>query len=301
MGADDDGGWAGLRMVGQLKRVALRLVLVVLGTTLCSFLALDQPVLRSVYLAVARYLTLLGQPDRQLAAVLPVAWNAYWRSMILLVGALAIGALVGVALGYFAAARARSPLGRLAGGLSYLGLLTPSFILGLLIMVFFVRYLGRWTGLQWIIVTPTAEIPTPRECLAPILTLAARPVAQIAQVTAFHAREALGANYARTARSKGLRESRIALGHIWPNIAAPVLAATRTSLLFSLSSLPVVEYVFGWNGIGYTLFRAVVARQAVLAAALLAAVAVTLVLINTLVELLSLRIDPRLQLAHGDG
>src|SRR4051794_36978923 len=284
-----------------LRAIALRLVLVVLGATLCSFLALDQPVLRSVYLATARFLTLLTHPDTQVPPVLPTAWNAYWRSLILLVAALAIGALVGIPLGFLAATRARGPLGLLASLVSYLGVLTPSFILGLLIMVFFVRYLGRWTGLQWIIIAPSPNLPSPREILAPALTLAARPVAYIAQVTAFHTREALGANYARTARSKGLRANRISSGHIWPNVAVPVLTATRTALLFSLSSLPVVEYVFGWSGVGYTLFRAVLTHQTVLAATLLAAVAATLVVLTAAVELLSLRLDPRIQVARGDG
>lgn len=279
----------------------MRLALVVLGTTLCSFLALDQPVLRSLYLAIARFLTLLTHLDRQVPPVLPAVWNAYWRSLILLFGAISVGALVGIPLGFLGGARARSPIGYLAGLVSYLGVLTPSFILGLLIMIFFVRYLGRWTGLQWIIITPSPDLPSVREIIAPTLTLAARPVAHIAQVTAFHTREQVGANYARTASSKGLRAGRIALGHIWPNVAVPALTATRTALLFSLSSLPVVEYIFGWTGVGYTLFRAVLAHQTVLAAALLSAIAVTLVLLNTAVDLLSLRLDPRIQFAQSDG
>src|SRR3954466_9215715 len=94
-------------MARYLRAIALRLVLVVLGTTLCSFLALDQPVLRSVYLATARFLTLLTHPDTQVPPVLPTAWNAYWRSLILLVAALAIGALGGVPLGFLAPTPAR--------------------------------------------------------------------------------------------------------------------------------------------------------------------------------------------------
>jgi ABC-type dipeptide/oligopeptide/nickel transport system permease component len=168
--------------------------------------------------------------------------------------------------------------------------------LALLIMVFFVRYLGYWTGLQWIRILPSPGFPEPREILAPALTLAARPVAYVAQVTAAHARDELRAGYVQTARGKGLRGRRVLLGHVWPNVAVPVLGAARSSLLFSMSSLPIVEYVFGWNGAGEALFEAVLGRQTVRAAFLLAALGATFVAVATLVDALGPRIDARLRL-----
>jgi ABC-type dipeptide/oligopeptide/nickel transport system permease component len=288
-------------MVSLLKGLALRLGLVVFGVALCSFFALDQPVLRSVYLATAHFLTLLTHLDTVVPSVLPFVWAAYWRSMLLLLGATVLGALAGVPLGFLSATRPHALVGWLAGLLSYLGTLTPSFILGLLVMVFFVRYLGAWTGIQWIRILPSPGFPDPREIIAPTLTLAARPVAFVARVTAAHVRAELWAAYVTTAQSKGLRRGRIVREHVWPNVAAPALGALRSSLLFSLSSLPVVEYIFGWRGVGYTLFQAVLRHQAVLAAALLAALGVTFVLLTTLADLIDLRLDPRAQLARGDG
>jgi ABC-type dipeptide/oligopeptide/nickel transport system permease component len=82
-----------------------------------------------------------------------------------------------------------------AGTASYLGTLTPRFVLGLLIMIFFVRHLGYWTGLQWMCILPSPGLPEPREIIAPALTLAARPVAYIAQVTSIQIQEQLRASF----------------------------------------------------------------------------------------------------------
>ena len=89
--------------------------------------------------------------------------------------------------------------------------------------------------------------------------------------------------------------------HRFMSWTRPMLTDSGGFQVFSLSSLPVVEYVFGWSGVGYTLFRAVLTHQTVLAATLLAAVAATLVLLSAAVELLSLRLDPRIQVARGGG
>lgn len=285
-------------MARLLKNLGLRIVLVCLGTTLCSFLAIDQPVLRSVYLALTRFVGFLTHLDTVAPPALASVWDAYWRSMVLLIGATGLGAVIGIPLGFLSATRSHSLLGRVAGIASYLGTLTPSFVFGLLIMVFFVRYLGYWTGLQWIRILPSPGLPEPREVIAPALTLAARPVAYIAQVTGIQIQEQLRGSYVQTAHAKGLRASRVLLGHVWPNVAAPVLGATRSSILFSLSSLPIVEYIFGWNGVGYMLFDAVLTHKTIRAAFLLASLGITFVLVTTLVDLLGLRLDPRSQLTR---
>jgi peptide/nickel transport system permease protein len=278
--------------VSVLTKLVARILLVSFLTTVCSFLALDQPVLRSVYFAVGDFLAFATHFASFAAPVLGPVWSDYWRSLILLVSALGVGLGLGVSLGLIAATR-RDLVGVVAALVSYAGVLTPSFLLALLIMVFFVRGLGYWTGLQWIRITPSPGLPEPREILAPALTLGARPVAHIARVTAAHARDALRSGYVETARAKGLGPGRILVGHVWPNVAVPVLGAVRTSLLFSMSSLPIVEYVFGWNGAGLALFEAVLSRQVVRAAFLLAALGATFVAVATLVEALGLMIDPR--------
>lgn len=280
-----------------LLSLAGRIALIVFLTSLCSFLALDQPILRSIFLAIGDFLAFLGHFPQAANPLLETVLDAYWRSLILLVAALSTGLLLGVPLGLVNAFRGQTLAGRLAGFISYAGTLTPSFLLALLIMVFFVRFLGSWTGLQWIRILPSAGFPDPREILAPALTLAARPVAHIAGVTAVQVREQLRSNYVQTAYGKGLSDGRVLLQHVWPNVAGPILGATRSSLLFSMSSLPIVEYVFGWNGAGVLLLGAVISQRAILVAFLLGSLGVTVVAIEMVVEVLSRRFDPRLRTA----
>lgn len=282
-------------MIRLLRELALRVLVVLLLTTLCSFIALDKPVLRNLYLAfdsfVGFVLNLTVRVEPQLAPV----WNAYWRSMVLLLSGLVTGILIGVPLGLLAGAKRQSLVGRIASLVSYLGTLTPSFLFALVVMVFFVRYLGYYTGWQWIRIAPTANIPELREIIAPALTLAARPIAHIAQVTSVQVYEQLRIGYVQTARGKGLPERRVIFGHVWPNVAGQILTAAISSLAFSLSSLPIVEYVFSWNGVGYTLLVAVLSLRAIQAALLIASLGITFVVLTVIAEAISLRLDPRLR------
>src|SRR5262249_22031657 len=136
-------------------------------------------------------------------------WDAYYRSLILLFSAMFCGIALGVPLGLVVGTRPRTLIGRTIGLVSYLATLTTSFLFGLAVMVFFVRFLGANTGLQWIIIAPSPGLPEPREIIAPALTLAARPIAHIAQVTAIQIQEQLRLGYVHTAQGKGLPGRRV--------------------------------------------------------------------------------------------
>ncbi len=93
--------------------------------------------------------------------------------------------------------------------------------------------------------------------IMPALVLAARPLAQIAQVTYISLRDVLGEDYIRTARSKGLSKRLVYFRHAFRNIQIPVLTTIGTSIRYSIASLPVVEFFFIWPGIGLTLLQAI--------------------------------------------
>ena len=283
-----------------LRAFGLRAILTVLAITLLCFLLIDQPILREIY-HLARQ---LGEFGRNV----PAAWRdeaptviaAYLRSMTLLVSSLLLAAVLGLGLGLLAGSRAQAPMSRLLSGVSHVGLVVPSFLLALAIMVFFVRYLGHWTGTQLILLRPTPELSLdPRYIIAPALTLAARPVAHITHVTATMLREQLSQDYIRTALGKGLTQGRILRAHAWPNIAVSVLEAVNGSLLFSLSSLPIVEFVFSWPGIGLYLLAAVLERDTERVLFLLLSVSLTFLLLNLGSDLLARALEPQRDQATG--
>ncbi len=279
-----------------LRSFGVRFVLTSLALTLICFLLIDRPILRELYVAARN----LGDFGRNIhgawQAEADVVQSAYLRSMTLLVSSLLLATAVGVGLGLVAGARTHSLLGQLVTGASHIGLVLPSFLLALAIMVLFVRYLGHWTGTQLILLRPTPELSLdPRYIIAPALTLAARPVAHIAHITATLLHEQIGQDYIRTAVGKGLPRGRVLRAHAWPNIAASVLGAVSSSLLFSLSSLPIVEFVFSWPGIGLYLLAAILDRDTERVLFLLLSVSLTYLLFQLGSEMVSRHLAPHLQ------
>lgn len=80
-----------------------------------------------------------------------------------------------------------------------------------------------------------------RHIILPVLVLAARPIAQISRVAYLTLSEVLAQDYVRTARSKGLSSRMVMWGHVYRNVAIPVLTTLGASLRFALSSLPMDE------------------------------------------------------------
>ncbi|MSP13501.1 MAG: ABC transporter permease [Chloroflexi bacterium] len=284
-------------LIRLFRDIFLRLVVVFLAVSLCSFFALDRPVLRDVYNASTHFLDFLTGLGKFWGPVARDVLSGYARSMILLISAMAAGMLLGVPLGALVALRPGSIFSKIVSLISFLGILTPSFLLGLAVMVFFVLYLSRYIHIQFILLRPGGNLLDPRYIIAPALTLAARPIAYITHTTATALREQLGQDYIRTAQSKGLTPRWILWRHIRPNVLPTILSAMASSLLFSLSSLPVVEFIFSWPGVGLQLLNAILRNNATLASFLLISVGLTLVLFNFAIELLSQKIDPRLQIA----
>ena len=279
-----------------LLGLLLRMLLIFLAVSFCSFATLQFPILRVLYNATTDFSEFILNVRQNWAPLTERVAEAYARSMMLLIGALGVGVLLGVPLGIISATRSHALSGKVVSFLSYLGLMTPSFLFGLAVMVFFVRYAHRFTTVQFILLRPQTEISLdPRYILAPALTLAARPVAHIAHVTATTLSEQLGQDYVRVARSKGASEFRVLWKHLWPNVASPVLRAASDTVLFSLSSLPIVEFIFSWPGVGLQVLDQVLAGNARLTSFLLVTVGATFVVFSALVEALSRWLDPRLR------
>ena len=276
-----------------------RLVLVVLLVTFFAFATLDQPVLRSLYQsfeslrdAFKSYFDFLTNVHKHTDTLTFVS-RAYLRTMLLLLTSVVLGSVIGVGLGLFSGLRPGSRLAGAASYISFLGMLTPSFLLGIFVMLAFVRYISPWFGVRFVLLDPNVDILDPRRLIAPSLVLAARPLAFMTQVTIGALQEVIYRDYVRTAYAKGLRYDSVLFRHILPNIALPVLTALNSSFFYALSSIFVIEWLFNWQGVGFYLLESVLARDSLRASYLLVSIAVTLFLINTLIKLAIRRIDRR--------
>jgi peptide/nickel transport system permease protein len=107
--------------------------------------------------------------------------------------------------------------------------------------------------------------------------------------------EVLREDYVRTARAKGLRESLVVYRHALRNALLPVVTVVSLEFAFLIGGLVVTEQVFNLNGIGKLLVDAVAHRDYPLIQALVVLLAAVFVLVNFVVDLVYVFIDPRIR------
>ncbi|MCK4472750.1 MAG: ABC transporter permease subunit, partial [Anaerolineae bacterium] len=204
-----------------------------------------------------------------------------------------LGAAValGVPLGIAVALARRKGGASLVLLLSVLGVSTPSFLLAMLFWVVNIQMHRRFD----ITVLPSAGFGLDAHLIMPALVLAARPLAQIAQITYVSMSEVLREDYIRTARAKGLPWRVVRNRHALRNVLIPILTTLGTSLRFSLASLPVVEYFFAWPGVGLMLLEAIELGMTPLVTDLIVSLGLLFLLINLALELIYPLLDPRLR------
>ncbi len=217
--------------------------------------------------------------------------TTFSHSIGLLLLSLAIATVSGWALGLLMALRQRRAGSMFIFTLTVLGTSTPSFLLAMLLWIINIRVHNRFdvpalppTGFGW-----------DAHLIMPALVLAARPLAQIAQVTYVQVSQALGQDFIRTAHAKGLSARMVRDRHAIPNIIAPVLTTVGTSLRYSLSSLPVVEYFFLWPGVGLLILQAIDADMPTLVTDSIVCLGLFFLVVNLLLDLALPLLDPRLR------
>ncbi|MFN2229921.1 MAG: ABC transporter permease subunit [Anaerolineae bacterium] len=217
------------------------------------------------------------------------------KSLGLLAVSLVVATVVGTVLGFWAARRRHTMWALLTILVSIVGVSLPSFFVALLLQLGAIR----WTRAFGYALLPVGGFGWDKRIILPALVLAARPIAQIARVTSVALGEVLGQDYVRTAHSKGLSERLVIARHVIRNAAIPILTTIGLSLRFSLSSLPVVELFFNWTGVGFSLLKAIAARDDNLTLALLVSLGGVFVLVNLLLEVIYRLLDPRLRLGNA--
>jgi len=220
--------------------------------------------------------------------------DAYPKSLGLLTASLGIALVLGILFGVISAIKRHSQMSLVAFVVTLLGISTPSFFAAVLIQIVAIRWYAT-TGSRLV---PLGGFGWDEHLLMPALVLAARPVAQVARVTFVTLSEILEKDYIRTARAKGVREFWVLNKHALRNAAVPVLTALGVSLRFSLSSLPVVEFIFSWPGVGYMLLRAIGSGDLALATGLSLSIGISFMVVETLLESSYRVVDPRLREAQ---
>ena len=237
----------------------------------------------------AGYSIRTGQPViAEIAARLPVTAE-------LAVGAALIAVLLGLPLGICSALRPNSALDLGARTFGLLGLSLPNFWLGTLFVLLLARYL-RWMpntgGYTGFTAGPWANL---RFLLFPAVTLGVAMAAVVMRTARSAMLDALGADYIRTARAKGLATADVVARHALSNSLIVVVTILGVQVGYLLSGAVVVEEIFAVPGLGRMLLTAITQRDYALVQGAVLIVAVVFVAVNTLVDVLYGWLDPRIR------
>ncbi|GAA2814920.1 nickel ABC transporter permease [Kribbella solani] len=204
--------------------------------------------------------------------------------------ALLLSLLIGLPLGVIAALRAHTWVDRTISVFSLMGQSTPSFWLGIVLILVFAR------GLK---VLPSAGSGTWSHLVLPTITLALPFLAILVRLTRSGLLEVVHEGYVQTARAKGLGEGIVILVHALRNALIPIVTVVGLQLGALLGGTVIVETVFAWPGVGRLLIDSIGRRDYGVVQASILLVATIFVGINLLVDLLYGFLDPRVRLA-GD-
>ena len=213
-------------------------------------------------------------------------------------GTVILAILIAIPLGTLAAWRMGGWLDRLLSGFSVAGFSVPVFVIGyLLIYLFAIRL--EWLPVQGYKSLSGLSAAGPwawmRQLILPWMTLAMIYVALIARVTRASVSEALTEDYIRTARAKGITESAVLLRHALANAAVPIVTVVGIGIALLIGGVVVTETVYAIPGLGSLTVDAVLNRDFPVIQGLVLLFSVSYVLINLLVDLSYLVLDPRIR------
>ena len=228
----------------------------------------------------------------------PPKGMTFWESrfgysirLVLFGSLIAVG--LGIPLGIWDVTKPGSALSRMISiGLAAL-ISVPNFVLGLLAII----VLASW--LRIIMVLPDWNYPS--NWIIPAIVLAVIPMANIARVTRTSLMNILNEDYIRTARGKGLTETRVMLAHMMPNALVPILTFLGPTLMEMFTGLLIVENLYSFPGVGRGYWEAVLKLDYPMIMGLTLVYATGIMLVNIFIEILSEILDPRIRSIKHEG
>lgn len=214
-----------------------------------------------------------------IASALPV-------SVTLGMTAIAIAVVLGVGAGVIGAARPNSLADLATLAIALVGISLPSFVIGTALVLIFPVWLG------WGAIGGWGE---PRHILLPAFTLSLPFAAYIARLTRMGMVENLKADFIRTARAKGVSETRILLRHALKNAFLPVLSFLGPACAMAMTGSFVVERVFSVPGLGQHFVNAVLNKDLFLIMGVVLIYSTMLILFNLAVDVMYRWVDPRIE------
>lgn len=202
--------------------------------------------------------------------------------------------VIAVPLGVLAAWKHGGWLDRALMSFSVLGFSIPVFVVGYLLIWLFALHLG-WLPVQGYTRIGGGVWPWLQHLIMPALTLSIIYIALIARVTRAAVAEALGDDYIRTARAKGISERQVLIRHALANSAIPIVTVIGNGIALLIGGVVVTETVFAIPGLGSLTVDAVLSRDFPIIQGITLVFSMVYVLVNLCIDLSYLFLDPRIR------
>ncbi len=198
--------------------------------------------------------------------------------------AMVLAAFVGITLGILSAWRPGGPIDRIGLGIAYLGVSFPVFWVGLLLILLFA------VTLQWL---PPSGFGGWKYLILPALALGMRSIAFLARMTRSAMLDALGSDFVRTARAKGLSERGVIARHALRNALIPIITVLGLDFGSYLTGSILTETIFSWPGLGRYVVNAIARRDLPAIQGSVLFLSAVFVMVNLITDLAYAKADPR--------
>lgn len=203
--------------------------------------------------------------------------------------AMILAIVVGTLLGTLAAINQNSIVDYVSAGIAVLGTSLPNFVIAVLLILVFSLTLKWLPPIGW-------ETSQPKTLILPTIVLAAFPIATITRYTRASMIDVIRSDFVRTARAKGLSESRVITGHVMKNALIPVITVIGPLFAAVGTGSFVVEQIFAINGMGKFFVTSMLTKDQPMIMAVILCYGVFLAIMNIVVDLLYGVLDPRIRL-----
>ncbi len=270
-------------------------------------LGLDQP----FYVQFARFAVNAVQGEfglslRQGRKVSSLIIDRLPATLELSLAAAAIALIAGVPMGVYTALRRRGVLSNALLALSLIGVSLPTFLIGILFILFFAVLLGwlpsygrgETVAIGWW-TTGLLTLDGWKHLVLPAITLALFQMTLVMRLVRSEMLEVLRTDYIKFARARGLTQRSVHFGHALRNTLVPVITIAGLQLGGIIAFAIVTESVFQWPGMGLLFIQSVQVADIPVMAAYLCLIALIFVTINLIVDLLYFAVDPRLRIERA--
>lgn len=262
---------------------------------------LDRPVLEQLWIYLSRAAHGdLGYSYYYNSPVTDLVVARIGPTVLLILSATLVALLIGTTAGVLASRRPDGVFSGLVTVASLLGYAAPAFWSGMMLIIVFALLVPIFpiSGMYDITLDASGwrhALDVAHHLILPMFTLAIIYIAQYSRLSRASMLEVLGADYIRTARSKGLSENVVVFKHALRNAMLPVITVTGLHFGNLLSGAVLVETVFNWPGLGTLAYDSILRRDYTTILGLLFFSSVMVIVANVLTDLCYRLADPRIK------